>query len=92
MKGVTCNECGWVHMEVSRAYAEQCIKDFNEYAATLAPEQRRSYYGRETPDIASIEDYEYCHLCAEPYTNFRDTVVGDAPDGSTLGPIINRNE
>lgn len=88
-KSVTCNKCGWVHFEVSREYAQNEVQHFGEYFRTLTLERQEEYYGGRP---GYIEDYEHCGLCNNSYKNFRDSVEGDCPDGSTQSPIINRND
>lgn len=86
---VTCNKCGWVHFQVSRAHAVAEVERFNAFFDTLAPQEQQDYYGGRG---ASIRLYEHCHFCDGPHTNFRDTIPGDVPDGCTIGPMIDRNE
>ena len=85
MNEVTCKKCGWVHFAVSREFAENEVKTFNEYFDTLTlVEQMDNYGGRKS----SIEKYEHCGLCGNHYSNFRVALDSDAPIGCTLGPII----
>ena len=84
-KLITCNKCGWVYFAVSREYAENEVKTFNEYFKTLSKEDQELYYGGKG---ANIKSYEKC-WCGNNHTNFRDSSHGDCPDGCTLSPIIN---
>jgi hypothetical protein len=85
---VTCNGCGWVSFGVSRQYALDEVKRFNEYLASLDPATRTANYGKQE---VSITSYEKC-WCGEPYTNARDSKPGDCPDGCTIGPMIHWSE
>lgn len=85
----TCLSCGWVHFGVTRQYAEDQVARFNEYFSTLSPEVQQSFYGGHG---ATLDDYLRCGLCSGSFTNFRDAVEGDCPDGCTIGPIIHEPE
>lgn len=89
MRTVTCNRCGWVHFQVSRAYAEDQVKRFNAFYDALTPEDQETFYGGRG---ATLDLYLACHSCSNPYTDFRESKPGDHPRGATLGPIIDRNE
>lgn len=81
----TCNQCGWVHVAVSRQYAEDAVAPFLEYFNGLSKETQESLYGGKQN---VIQDYETCEFCGGPHTNFREYKHGDCPDGCTIGPII----
>ena len=81
----TCNRCGWVHVSVTRDFAENEVKRFNEYFDTLTEEQQQQWYGGKN---STIKQYEHCFFCGTNYTNFRDFEEGDCPDGVTMQPII----
>lgn len=83
MKNVTCNKCGWVAFTVTRQYAEDAVKKFNDFYDST-DDKTRSCYGGKT----SITHYEHCFFCGTEYTNFRPFKDGDCPDGCTLQPII----
>lgn len=85
MNLLTCKSCGWVHFGVSREYAENEIRHFNEYFESLTEKERQDYYGGRR---SSIKEYDRCDLCGGSYKNFRPAEVGDCPNGVTLGPII----
>jgi hypothetical protein len=87
-KAVTCLGCGWVHMEVSREYAEAEVKKFNEFFYSLSKEEQNDYYGG---NASSVAHYEQCH-CGNSYKNFRDSEPGDCPNGCTIGPIIRKED
>ena len=88
-KMITCNKCGWVAFQVSRKSAEAEVKRFNEYYDTLSKKEQKDYYGGKK---STIDFYERCMLCGGSYTNFRNAVKGDCPDGVTINPIIERND
>jgi protein-arginine kinase activator protein McsA len=88
MASVTCNGCGWVHGEISRAEAEAHVANYNAFLRSLEPEQRKNWPERP----AFIEDYERCDRCDTSYRDFRDFRKGDCPDGCTTPAIIRRTE
>lgn len=88
MKNVTCNKCGEVYFEVSREYAVDEVRRFNEYFNTLSKKDQDDHYGGTG---SNIKRYEYC-WCKNPHTNFRDSIAGDCPNGVTMSPIIKRDE
>lgn len=79
-----CKKCKWVYFFVSRQYAENEVKKFNEYFETLSDDKKKDYYGGKGSNIKS---YEFCH-CGESYKNFRDALNSEVPSGSTVSPII----
>jgi hypothetical protein len=85
---VTCNRCGRVHFVVTRAYAEEQVKQYNEFLRTLDDEERKHY----PRPPAFVSDYERCDMCGASYLDFRPFREGDCPMGCTLGPIIDRTE
>jgi len=87
-KTVTCLKCGWVYFEVTRGYAQDEVKRFNEYFEALSKEKQDDYYGGKG---SNIKQYEYC-WCGSTYKNFRDSKKGDCPNGVTMSPMICRNE
>lgn len=80
----TCNHCGWVHMGVTRQFAENAVAEFNDYFAKQSQETK-DLFGNKP---ASIHEYEHCGLCNGPHTDMREFTAGDCPDGCTIGPII----
>lgn len=84
----TCNKCNWVYFTVTREFAENEVKAFNEYFDTLSKDKQDNYYGGKK---SLIENYEFCH-CGNGYKNFRESLPTDCPDGCTMNPIINGNE
>lgn len=89
MKLVTCKSCGWVHFQVSRDYAVDQINKFCEYFDGLTKKEQKDFYGNTKP---TIKDYESCQRCCGSHKNFADSRPEDCPEGSTMGPIINRDE
>lgn len=88
-KNVTCKNCGWVHFEVTRDYAENQVTQFNQYFDTLSKEKQQDYYGGRKSSIIS---YEQCMLCRGNYKEFKESKSGDCPVGCTLNPIIRRQD
>lgn len=84
MSLVTCTNCGWVHMLLSREEAQASVDQFNAYFEELSWEQRYEYYNNHQ---ASIQDYMHCFCCGstEPMRKYRP---GDCPDCVTLQPTI----
>lgn len=81
----TCNACGWVHMGVTREYAEKQVADFNAYVRSLPEDVHKKYWGGR---FASIDDYATCGRCGGPWHNTRPSIKGDCPMGCTIGPIL----
>ena len=80
----TCNRCGWVHVGVTRAFAEDAVASFNTYFEAQVPSVREMFGNKH----AGISEYERCDRCGGPHTNMREFTAGDCPDGCTIGPII----
>lgn len=80
----TCNNCGWVAFAVTREYAEAEVAKFNAWFDKQTQVIKDAYGGTGS----SIGGYERCMSCGGPYTNFRASKPGDAPNGCTLNPII----
>lgn len=88
-KYVICKHCKWVMFEVTREYAKNQVKEFNEYFDTLTKEQQQDFYGGNK---SSIRSYESCMLCGTCYHNFRKAKKSEVPFGSTVNPIISRKD
>ena len=78
---VICTKCYWTHFAVTRAYAENQVKEFNEYYNTLSKDQQDSYYGGKASTLGL---YERCFCCG--HNEFKPGST--APVGSTIGPVI----
>lgn len=89
-KGVTCNKCGWVHFAVSAAYVKSWHDEWLEYWPTLDDEGKDAFGLKDGPP--TTDSYLHCFLCGGSYRNFRDSREGDSPEGSTIGPILARDE
>lgn len=89
LKMVTCNKCGWVSMSIPRTQAEDEVKKFNAYYETLDKKNKKEYYGGTG---SSLDFYEHCHRCGGDYKDFRPMEVGDCPSGSTLNPVIRKED
>lgn len=81
----TCEQCGWVHVGVTREYAEDTVRVFNEYFTGLSKQKQDDYYGGQ---LTRITSYERCFNCGGDWKRFRDAVPGDCPDGCTIQPIL----
>ncbi len=81
---VQCKHCGWIHFAVTRAYAEDEVKRFNEYYDSGPPEVQE-LFGRRS----SIKNYEHCGLCGKLADMVKPT---KELIGSTIGPIIFEKE
>lgn len=83
MRTRCCKKCGWVYMGVTLAHAEREVASFNEYYDRSDQKTRDMFGDRKS----HIDDYKRCR-CGNIYTNFRDAVAGDCPDGCTINPIL----
>src|SRR3990167_6783757 len=101
MRDVTCNNCGWVHFAVTRAYAQKQTDEFADFWDSSSIETKTSYFRfgakpEELPKkynrITHFHGYEVCNCCGESYKNFRESKVGDVPDGCTIGAILDYRE
>lgn len=52
----------------------------------------RKFAELEVEKKSSIKQYEMCFFCGGQYKNFRKCKNNEIPIGSTLNPIIYRNE
>ncbi len=86
---VICKHCKWVAFKVSRDHAKKEVAKFNKYFDTLNIAQQIEYYNGNK---SSIRNYERCNLCGTCYHNFRKAKKSEVPYGSTVSPIINRND
>lgn len=77
---VHCTKCKWTHFAVTREYAENQVKEFNEYFDKLTKKEQDLYYGGKGAHISS---YEKC-WCGNDEFEPGNT----APDGCTIGPVI----
>jgi len=84
MSCVTCMKCGWVHMLVSREFAEESVRTFNDFYNTLSVRDQLAYYSGRKADIS---EYERCFRCGstEP---MRPEKPGDCPIGCTIQPTV----
>lgn len=91
-KYVSCSSCNWVHFEVSLDYCLKWEKDWAVYFDSITPEVRGFFGLTDSPP--KIEDsYLRCHRCNGSYKNFKElTDYSKFPNGSTISPILNRNE
>ncbi len=76
--------CGWQHFGVTRAYATEQVRLFNEFYEAATPGTKRNYGG----PAELTRDYETCHSCGK-VGEFRPTTKDDAVlEGSTISPVI----
>lgn len=87
---VKCNNCNWVSFQVSRAYVDAWQKQWNEYWPTLDDEGKAAFGLPDGPP--SDREYKACHRCGGLHTNFKDYDGDPDVSGSTINPILNRNE
>lgn len=78
----TCDACGRVALVVTRDYATDEVRRFNEYYDTLDTETQSHFGGR-----SSLDHYAYC-LCGK--TNFHPATPGEAKraNGHTINPVV----
>ena len=82
IKPVTCTHCSWVSMLVTREYANNQIKEFNEWFEKQSDATKKHY--SNTP--STIKNYA-CLVCGK-FGPYRDYQEGDCPEGCTIGPVI----
>ena len=84
MTPITCS-CGWVHLGVTREFAQSAVMEFNEYYYTL-DQEKQAQFGSG----ARMADYEYCCRCGAPHTEARPSTDQELESiyGSTIGPMI----
>lgn len=85
MTECTCNKCGWVHMAVTREFAEVESKNFLEWYDTQ-PASVRENYGAKRPD--PMKQYDRCFFCGQTDQDFRPSMPDDCPVGCTIQPTI----
>lgn len=88
---VICNHCHWVHFKVSLDY---CIKWENDWVThwNNMDKDGRDAYGLSSGPPKIADDYLNCSRCGGGYKHFRDATSDEIPFGSTIGPILDRNE
>ncbi len=79
---VTCLNCGWVHMAVTREHAEEQIQLFRAHYDKMSYEDQ-GMYCHNPPTLAT---YTGCNFCGK--SKFRPFKDGDCPTGCTIGPVI----
>ena len=84
---VICNKCNWVHFSISRKHAEAEVRKFNRYYKS-APKKAQQCFGGPS----SVASYEYCFTCGNSYKNFSKPKKADIPFGSTIQPIIRKQD
>lgn len=89
MKYVICNNCKWVHFEVSLEYVLDWQNDWIDHWLKLDQEGRNNYGCTERPPSYKPE-YTTCHRCGGSHKNFRKAKKSEVPFGSTIGGILNK--
>lgn len=90
MNYVTCNKCNWVSFEVSLEYVHSWEQDWVKYGQEW-DEERLAMYGVTKNNLPTIEkEYLKCHRCGNSYKDFRDTLPGEEPCGSTVSGLLAR--
>ena len=79
---VTCLNCGWVHMAMTREHAEEQIRLFRAHYDKMSYEDQ-GMYGHNPP---TLDTYTGCNFCGG--SKFRPFKDGDCPTGCTIGPVI----
>jgi len=77
----TCRKCGRVHVGISAQEALDSVERFNEFYDSASEEVQVNYGSR-----ASIDNYLSCFGCGGK--QFRKSVEGDCPEGTTISPVI----
>lgn len=88
-KLVKCNKCSWVHFELSEKDVIENVRSFNDYFNSLTKQEQDYYYGGKP---ASEDRYKKCFRCGNTHKDFSDATEQDAPNGSTIQPIMSRHE
>jgi hypothetical protein len=86
-----CKQCGWISYKVSRKYAEEQVKSFNDYFKTLTKKRQKEFYGGKGADISG---YEKCFRCNASYKDAKKPLKKDIDTiyGSTIQPMIDPKE
>lgn len=88
-KLLTCRKCHWVHTSISKRDAETEIFQFKIFYNRLTQERQMEWFNGKPATLAM---YKECFKCGNHYLNFRPTREEDAPEGTSLGHIIDKNE
>ena len=86
---VICNNCQWVHFEVSLEYVLDWQNDWIDFWIKSTEETRNNYGCKDRPPSYKKE-YLNCHRCGGSHKNFRKALKKEVPYGSTIGPILTR--
>jgi hypothetical protein len=89
-RDVACNNCGWIHFEVSAEYVREWANNWIEHFRTKPKEWLAAFGITGKPPMP--DHYYRCFRCRGSYKNFRDARNGETPTGSTTQPIMARNE
>jgi len=83
-----CGKCGWVHFSMTREEVEKSVKEFNHYFDSLSKEDQDAYYNGKK---SSVDSYQKCFRCGSSYEEAIPCNEGDAPLGSTIQPLMNKD-
>ena len=89
-KNVICLNCGWVSFGVSTEYVRSWKKDWVVFWNKMDQRGRDMYGCSYGPPDES--EYLSCQRCGGSHHDFRDALPEEMPYGSTIGPILNRDE
>jgi predicted phosphodiesterase len=90
-KFTTCNECGYVHMEIDESDVDKWKSDWEESWKNFSIETRKSYGLSDGPP-SDISRFYKCRGCGGSYQNFRNFIQGDAPLGVSICEIVERDK
>ena len=88
-KILICNKCGWAHVAITEAGAQEQARDFETYYNSLPQEKREMYYGAGYDREASLARQRACFRCGNSHQDFCERgPQHKIPLGSTLQGII----
>ncbi len=89
---VRCNNCGWIHFQVTKQYVLDWMEDWKKFWPTLDQKGKENYGLPDGPP--GFEEYTKCRRCGGSHENFSDASQKDMERiyGSTVSGILDRNE
>ena len=88
---VNCNRCHQIHFQVSKKYCLAWLDEWMGYYNTKDKDWLNAYgLDKKVPSIK--DTYGICDRCGNLYKDFSDGTNGKELLGSTIGPILDRNE
>lgn len=88
-KYVICNNCGWVHFEVSLEHVLEWQDTWIDHWLGFSQETREQYGAGKRPPSYK-DEYLKCHRCGGSHKNFTKATKDQVPDGSTISPILTK--